>query len=247
MRDWALPRSVAPAGGIVSCVADQLRWARFHLGDGRAPDGTRVLRASTLRAMQRKQRDAGAMADAVGIAWLLRRVGDAWTVGHGGTTYGQLSAFTMVPERDFAVTVLTNSTRGGRVHAEVVRWALDRILGMRAPEPTWRTLPRARLAAYEGRYPIGAGYWAADLRARDGGLRVRFVRIKEHAHPDGSSAPVDADWPPAPMMLRFVAPDRAQVPEGPQQRLRVDFLRDPRDRVVWMRWGGRLLRRRPLP
>ena len=39
-RPWALPRSGNPAGGISSNAADQIAWARFHLGDGRAPDGT---------------------------------------------------------------------------------------------------------------------------------------------------------------------------------------------------------------
>jgi CubicO group peptidase (beta-lactamase class C family) len=34
---WRRSRGDNPGGGIVSSAADQLRWARFHLGDGRAP------------------------------------------------------------------------------------------------------------------------------------------------------------------------------------------------------------------
>src|SRR5829696_6562351 len=34
-----LPRNIDPAGGLWSTTRDQLRYARFHLGDGTAPDG----------------------------------------------------------------------------------------------------------------------------------------------------------------------------------------------------------------
>jgi CubicO group peptidase (beta-lactamase class C family) len=43
---WALPRILHPTGGLISSARDQLRYARFHLGDGRAPDGTRCLPSS---------------------------------------------------------------------------------------------------------------------------------------------------------------------------------------------------------
>src|SRR4051794_31117594 len=35
-RPWGLPRGGAPAGGMSANAADQLAWARFHLGDGTA-------------------------------------------------------------------------------------------------------------------------------------------------------------------------------------------------------------------
>src|SRR5258706_12995193 len=37
---WGISRSLAPAGGLLSTVRHQLTWARIHLGDGRAADGT---------------------------------------------------------------------------------------------------------------------------------------------------------------------------------------------------------------
>ena len=51
-RLWRRARGDSPGGGIASSVADQLRWARFHLGDGRAEDGTRVLPAELMARMQ---------------------------------------------------------------------------------------------------------------------------------------------------------------------------------------------------
>ena len=38
---WALPRSCNPTGALMSSARDQLRYARFHLGDGTAPNGSR--------------------------------------------------------------------------------------------------------------------------------------------------------------------------------------------------------------
>ena len=90
-RPWALPRSAHPAGGMSATAADQIAWARFHLGDGTAPDGTRVLSQEMLRRMQEPTADmrASALGDHVGIAWLLRVVAGERVVGHGGTTNGQ--------------------------------------------------------------------------------------------------------------------------------------------------------------
>jgi len=33
-------------------------------------------------------------------------------ISHGGGTLGQLSLLTLIPERDFAIVVLTNANRG---------------------------------------------------------------------------------------------------------------------------------------
>ena len=71
-RPWALPRNAAPAGGLASSVKDQLRYARFHLGDGTTHDGTRVLGEESLREMQRAQ-VAGAEDDDQGLPWFIPR------------------------------------------------------------------------------------------------------------------------------------------------------------------------------
>ena len=47
---WAIPRGNGPAGGMSATARDQIAWARFNLGDGTAPDGTRMLSAESLRA-----------------------------------------------------------------------------------------------------------------------------------------------------------------------------------------------------
>ena len=47
-RPWKYWRSDNPGAGLASSVADLLRWARFHLGDGSAESGARVLPSGTL-------------------------------------------------------------------------------------------------------------------------------------------------------------------------------------------------------
>ncbi|MEY2473798.1 MAG: hypothetical protein QOK28_3127, partial [Actinomycetota bacterium] len=113
-RPWAMARNGNPAGGISANAADQIAWARFHLGDGTAPDGTRVLTEKNLKLMQQPTVDmrGSALGDYVGISWLMRDVPDGDStvriVGHGGTTNGQHSEFLMVPERDFGIISMTN-------------------------------------------------------------------------------------------------------------------------------------------
>src|SRR5205085_5198289 len=51
-QPWGLVRAVGPAGSLISDVIDQLRWAEFAMGDGRAPNGARLLKRSSMREMQ---------------------------------------------------------------------------------------------------------------------------------------------------------------------------------------------------
>ena len=86
-RLWRRSCGDNPGGGLVSSVADQLRWARFHLGDGRAPGGIRVLPAKVLQRIRQSTvaLRASTLGDAMGIGWFLREVDGVSTVGHGGS------------------------------------------------------------------------------------------------------------------------------------------------------------------
>ena len=117
-----------PAGGVISSVADQLRYARFHLGNGTV-DGTQVLSAASLAAMKAPHGPGGSLGpyvlDGVGVSWLLTTVAGERVVMHGGSTNGQQSSFLLLPDRDFAITVLTNSESGAILAEEAALWALE--------------------------------------------------------------------------------------------------------------------------
>ena len=108
-RPWAMPRGNAPAGGMSANARDQIAWAKFHLGDGKAADGPQILSAELLERMKQPtvEMPGSAIGDAVGISWLLRDIEGVRVVGHGGTTNGQYSEFFMVPERNFALISMT--------------------------------------------------------------------------------------------------------------------------------------------
>jgi CubicO group peptidase (beta-lactamase class C family) len=139
-RPWRGPRCGHPGGGIASSASDQLRWARFHLGDGRAADGARVLPTELLQLMKEQtvEMRGSTLGDALGISWFLRDIDGVRTVGHGGSMNGQYAELLTVPERDFAIFAASNAGPDGiRFDQAVVRWALETYLGVaeRDPEP----------------------------------------------------------------------------------------------------------------
>ena len=166
-RPWALARAAHAAGGICSTVRDQLRYARFHMGDGTAADGTRLLTPESIAQMQ-TPRVPAADGQFFGVTWFINQVEGARIVRHGGATNGQLSAFVMVPARRFAITVLTNADRGGELNQIIVKLALREFLGIEQPNPAPLEATEQQLAAYAGRYSCclyklrsGAARWRA--------------------------------------------------------------------------------------
>ena len=136
-RLWRRRRGDNPGGGLASSVADQLRWARFHLGDGHSV--TAQCDGCPCPARRGAAPDAGAdgrrcgaarSATPFGICWFLRDVDGVRTVGHGGSANGQFAELLIVPERDFAVVSLSNAGPDGiPFNQAVVRWALRALPG----------------------------------------------------------------------------------------------------------------------
>lgn len=239
-RPWALPRSGAPAGGMSANAADQIAWAKFHLGDGRAPDGTRLLSEQTLRAMREPTATmkGSALGDAVGISWLLRDVDGVRLAGHGGTTNGQLSEFVMVPEAGFALISMTNCAPDGHDFNDRLRkWALERYVGVveRDPEPV--KLADAVLAPYAGRYETIAA--AVDVTVKDGYL-VAKVEIKpEMLAVLSESGEAPGDEPPIVLGLLGEGSDEYVVAEGDGKGMKGYFARTAGE-ITGVHLGGRL-------
>lgn len=180
---WAFPRSCNPTGGLMSTAREQLRYAQFHLGDGRAPDGKRILSRQSLQAMRSNPGAGGTLfveLTGMGVTWMLRPSAENVTVvEHGGTWKGQRSGFVMVPDRNFAMTVLTNSDGGFHMINDLFAcdWALHRFAGVTNLPAVPQHLGAADLAPYEGRYIAeqvsqngSVEQTVIDFRARDGQL-----------------------------------------------------------------------------
>jgi beta-lactamase family protein len=129
-------------GAVGSKRTVGVRWyKKFHLGDGRAQTGAQVLPAAVLRQMRQPTAElrGSSLGDALGIGWFLRDIDGVRTVGHDGSANGQFANLLTVPDRDFAVAVLSNAGPDGglAVNRAVVRFALDHYLGVtdRDPQP----------------------------------------------------------------------------------------------------------------
>ena len=59
----------------------------------------------------------------------MRHVGPIRTFAHGGTLGGHILLLEIVPERNFAIAILTNSNTGWRLIQDVEREALKSYLG----------------------------------------------------------------------------------------------------------------------
>jgi CubicO group peptidase (beta-lactamase class C family) len=233
LRPWALARSAHAVGGLCSSARDQMRYARFHLGDGTAANGQRLLSAATMAAMQTPQCPAN-LGRQVGLGWLLKDYGTAWAVMHGGATKGQLSAFLMVPSRGFAITVLTNAEEGGILHDAVVARALRHYLDVREPEFVYLDLAPDEMEEYVGAYEAQLG--RLDLYTKDGQLWAQLTPKGGFPDIDSPAAP-----PPPPSRLAFFAPDCAIALDEPLIHTKAEFMRNE-NRIVWLR-TSRLHRR----
>ncbi|MGV0834008.1 serine hydrolase domain-containing protein [Mycolicibacterium thermoresistibile] len=246
---WEFPRSLNPTGGLISSARDQLAYARFHLGDGTGPDGTTLLHADSLTAMRSNPGPGGTLTvelDGIGITWHLRpTVEGVHVVQHGGTVTGQHSGFYFVPDRDFALTVLTNSDGGAQLVPDLMYddWALQHFAGVHNLPVRLRDLSPAELAAYEGRYTTYETDFDGQRQTTTTQLTADRGRLRYQALSEAGD-PVDA---PAttPAHLAFYRDDYVQPlnRDGDPMPVRADFVRDGDGRVQWLRFGGRLHRK----
>lgn len=231
-RPWPLARTANPAGGIASTARDQLRYARFHMGDGTAPDGARLLSREALAEMQAPSAPA-ANGEFSGVTWFIKDVAGERIVRHGGATHGQLSAFAMVPARRFAITVLTNADRGDELHRAVTQLALEQFVGLVEPAPAAQEVPAERLAEYAGRYEARASLM--ELSLHDGELVLQLT--PKGGFPTKDSPP---EPPPPPSRLAVCGTDQVIALDEPLRGGRGEFLRGADGRVAWLRIGGRI-------
>jgi len=247
-RPWAMPRNAAPAGGISANAADQIAWARFHLGDGCAPDGTRLLSKELLDRMKEPTVDmrGAALGDYVGISWLLRDVDGHRLVGHGGTTNGQHSEFLMVPAQDFAVISMTNcGPNGPMFNEQLTTWALQTYLGITVADPEPVLLGDAALEEFAGRYETAAV--EVEITPGEGRLSIQITYKPETMKilaEDGAD-PSDMQQPPIVVGMLPGEGDRFVVAEGPAKGMKGYFARDADGRVTGAHIGGRMATRIP--
>jgi hypothetical protein len=245
----ALQRPFAPstsvtAGGVGLCITDLLTYARFHLGDGTV-GGERVLSQTTLDLMKTPQLRKQSNDDDIGIPWHLRRVGGILTAAHGGTLGGHILLLELMPERHFAIGILTNASNGWRLVQDVERAALKSYQGATfsinqaiAHRGLVETLPAVEPLATQ---PDPAAYVGRYLRPMNAVVvRAEKARVLVQVRPNSGN-------PQAEMAVAFYGPDRAVVLDGQDKGQSVEFVRAADGQVKWVRVTGRIAVRESPP
>ena len=213
------------------------------MGDGTAAKGERILKRESLEQMRAAQLHKQGTDDDIGLSWHIRQVGSIRTFGHGGTLGGHILLLEIVPERNFAIAILTNANTGWRLIQDVERAALKSYLGASyalnqaiAHRGLVETLPSSELLAtqpdpapYLGSYARPSNSYV--VRAEGGKL---FVQDRPNGGGTSRESPV-----------AFYGPDRLVVIDGPDRGQSIEFVRDDNGRVNWIRVVGRVAVRTP--
>lgn len=201
----------APAGSLtVSTAAQLVRFAQMHLNDGAGPDGTGILSAESVRAMQQPQApvpDISSVPTNMGLGWLLSEWDGHRSIGHNGGTIGQLSFMHALPDDGVVVVLLTNSMTGGLLWRDLARWIFDELVGVHVPDPPKPAdpEPRLELAGYAGTYErLGFRH---HVSVEDGHLVLRTETTDE--------LPPELQSPPTPpLRLRPIDHQRFVIKTG---------------------------------
>lgn len=160
---WPEFHAGAPAGFTPYATAsDVVAFAKLHLDGGRTSAGHSLLSESSVALMQKPQVasvPSGAFDLAGwGLGWALHQYGTEPVIGHNGGTSAVLR---VLPEKSFAIAVLTNVSGGLRLAHEIIweivgeRFGLD-VAHYPAAQPGQDA---TKLQALEG------VYWHLDNRA----------------------------------------------------------------------------------
>jgi CubicO group peptidase (beta-lactamase class C family) len=243
-RPWAIPRASNAAGGIVSTAGDLLTFAEMHLRGG-THDGTRLVCADTAAAMRERTSRLGVLDAGYGVGWSFQHAGEVILAGHGGATNGFRAHLVTVPERGFALAMLTNGDPGSSAMEAVRRWALRRYLDIDMPQRETIEEDARTLDAVAGRYCRHDA--AIEIARADDHLRIERRTIEHedqfsHERAEGDPPTVIEAWPTGEGVYRVL--------DGPFRDALIEFfdtrLYDDRGALVSrpvMRSSGRIAER----
>ena len=216
-RPWALPRVVNAAGGIVSTVGDLLTFAEMHVRDGMHREA-RVLSKEAAASMRERTSKAGILDDGFGIGWNITHIDDVALVGHGGATNGFRANLLTVPDRDFALAMLTNGDPGTNAMEQVQKWALGHYLELEIRQREVIEVDQETLDDVTGHYERHDA--AIDVWRVDDHLHIER-RVIEHE--DQFSVERHADDPPTVTIAHPTGDGVFRILEGPSSGGLIEF------------------------
>lgn len=178
-----LPRAFGPGGNLTSTAREVLTMAQILLDHGRAPNGTQIVTARSVREMMQSRVP---LPDPYmfGPTWALGLIVCDW---HGetvyasdGSTIGQNARLRVLPDSNCALALLTNGGPRESFYKNVFNEILTglgatTIPDLPAPDPALKL----KLPSYEGVY--GRPGTRYEVTARDGNLHLTVFLNPMHA------------------------------------------------------------------
>ena len=234
---WFFSRALGPAGVIAAPTGDVLRFARLHLEDGRAADGTQVLSPGAVKSMRQVEvrlPDPYTLGDAWGLGLILYRTEGPQVIGHDGATIGQNAFMRIVPDADLTVVLLTNGGGSGALFDSLVRPILRDLAGAELNPAPERPEPAV----------------VADITGYPGVYERTGVRMEVTGDEDGrlwlqvtSTGPLSGTLPPEPAKELVVLEDGLLITAEPEARagrhLSLKFLEPSPAGFGYVHFGGR--------
>jgi CubicO group peptidase (beta-lactamase class C family) len=229
-RPMSRSSSVA-VGGVSMSLNDVLTYGSFHLGDGTARGGARVMSRALLEQMRTSRVAKRGTTDEMGLGWHLRKIGGVTTAAHGGTLSHTLLV-ELVPERNLVLAILTNHIDGWKLIQDVERAALALLEGVTldpaqaiAHRGVNETMPDAPILPAQ---PDAAPYRGVYRRPPSG---MNTVRV------ENGRLLLDNNE------IAFYATDRAVVISGGERGNPLEFIRRADGAVGWIRYVGRIAKK----
>ena len=246
----------AAAGATLASANDMGKWLQALLNEGKSADGQAIIAPEQLAQMWQLITPLPVAAKAglqsthfrgYGMGWFVKDYHGVKQIYHSGGILGMLSLTTLVPEKNFAITVLTNQQAFEGL-TTITEEALEQVLAL--PDTDWLgkqqqqykkfmqhkasfTLPPAEapapalaLSQYAGNYQDN-WYGKVTISETGGTLRIRFAHTQmlsgELQHYDGNTFIVRWDQPllEADAYIRFSA-EQGQIKSATMQAV-ADF------------------------
>ncbi|RDX34766.1 serine hydrolase [Idiomarina sp. HD9-110m-PIT-SAG05] len=131
------------AGATAASVDDMSRWLLTLLNEGETPTDKRLFKEESLHDMWQLTTPLPVSADAAeqgtyfrgyGLGWFVEDYYGVKHVSHSGGILGMLSFTTVIPEEEFAITVMSNQQAFGALTA-IVQESLEVVLDV--PDQDW--------------------------------------------------------------------------------------------------------------
>ncbi|MDO5510832.1 MAG: serine hydrolase [Weeksellaceae bacterium] len=153
-HDWS--ELANPAGGIMSNIPDMLTWARFLMNKGKTASGLQLISEKELHTLWQLQTPIPVPANhpydskfyGYSHGWFVSDVKGYREISHTGGLLGTVTQFTLIPELELAIVVLTNQ-QSGSAFRTITNTVKDQFLGIEGRD--WLQQSQERWQSFEER------------------------------------------------------------------------------------------------